>query len=105
MVNFTSMAVTTAALAALALTGCAGPVVENGGPSAPAVVEGVWLRTDGQSGRDNPAIAQQFEVDRTACMVGTEPDRTCMAARGYVLVRADQAEARAAQLRAAAGGQ
>lgn len=95
----------TAALAALALAACAGPLAESGGASAPAVEEGLWLRTDGQSGRDNPAIAQQFEVDKAACMAGGEPDRTCMAARGYVLVRADQAEMRAAQLRAAAGGQ
>jgi hypothetical protein len=100
-----NIGITAAALAVLALAGCAGPIAESGGAAAPAVVEGVWLRTDGQSGRDNPAIAQQFEVDKAACMAGTEPDRTCMAARGYVLVRADQAEARAAQLRAAAGGQ
>jgi hypothetical protein len=100
-----NITITTAALVALALAGCAGPIAGSGGASAPPVVEGVWLRTDGQSGRDNPAIAQQFEVDKAACMAGAEPDRTCMAARGYVLVRADQAEARAAQLRAAAGGQ
>ena len=98
-----NIAITAAALAALMLTGCAGPIAESGGISG--VVKGVWLRTDGQSGRDNPAIAQQFEVDKAACMAGAEPDRTCMAARGYVLVRADQAESRAAQLRAAAGGQ
>ena len=100
-----NIAITAAALAALMLVGCAGPIAESGGVSATGVVEGVWLRTDGQSGRDNPAIAQQFEVDKAACLAGAEPDRTCMAARGYVLVRADQAEARAAQLRAATGGQ
>ena len=95
--------------AALVLSGCAGPLVgPNAGfgqASAPRVVEGIWLRTDGQSGRDNPAIAQQFEVDKAACMVGAEPDPTCMQARGYLLVPAAQVEARAARLRAAARSQ
>jgi hypothetical protein len=100
-----NIAITTAALAALALAGCAGPIAGSGGASAPPVVESVWLRTDGQSGRDNPAIVQQFEVDKAACLAGAEPDRTCMAARGYILVQADQAAARATQLRSAAGGQ
>jgi hypothetical protein len=97
----------TIAVAALVLSGCAAPLVgpNAGQVSAPRVVEGIWLRTDGRSGRDDPVIAQQFEVDKAACMVGAEPDPTCMQARGYLLVPAAQVETRAAQLRAAAGSQ
>ena len=98
-----NIAISIASVAALIISGCAGPVARYGGSSAPRVVEGIWLRTDGQSGRDNPAVAQQFEVDKAACMAGAEPDPTCMEARGYLLVPADQVEIRAAQLRAAAG--
>lgn len=85
---------------ALTLSGCAtsGP-----GSSGPRQEVGVWVRSDGQSGRTNPALAQQFEVDRAACMNAGEPDRNCMAMKGYVLVPASQAEARAAELRAATG--
>ena len=31
-----------------------------------------WVRTDGQSGRANPALAQQFEVDKTICTGETQ---------------------------------
>ena len=85
-----------AAVGALALGACA---TTN---PAPRSEIGVWVRTDGQSGRTNPALAQQFEADRAACMFAGEPDRNCMAGRGYVLVPQSQAEAKAAELRAAA---
>ena len=51
-----------------------------------------WVRTDGQSGRANPALVDQFAADRAACGIaqggdnnalrGAEP---CMRQRGYVL--------------------
>ncbi len=70
-----------------------------------------WVRTDGQSGRANPALADQFATDRSACGIpaaaqdnatlrAAEP---CMASRGYVLVPASQAEATAARFRAGSG--
>lgn len=67
------------------------------------VEEGVWVRTDGQSGRENPSLGAIFASDKAACTpAGTaEPDRGCMASRGYVLVPASQAAAKAAEFRAA----
>ena len=71
----------------------------------------VWLRLDGQRGTINPALAQQFETDRTACLgatqQGKEPsqavdavEKDCMAAKGYIQVPEDQAEAESQQLAA-----
>lgn len=105
--------------AALALVGCA---------QQPKTV---WIRTDGQTGFTNPALAQQFEVDKTICegemskanmsgaqfcrglvdCVGQSVARSegmavvgkgCMAQRGYISVLETEAEAKAAELRAAA---
>ena len=66
-----------------------------------------WVRTDGQSGRANPALVDQFAADRAACGIATVNDNPtlhaaegCMSKRGYVLVPASQAEATAAQFRA-----
>jgi hypothetical protein len=102
---------------ALALAGCAQPI------------KTVWLRTDGQNMRANPTLVQQFEVDQTICagetskanMSGTAICRGasdclitsinreidaksvaqgCMAQKGYLNVPEDQAEAKAAELRA-----
>jgi hypothetical protein len=82
-------------------------------PMAPLVQNEplAWVRTDGQSGRANPALADQFAADRTACgiAVGAENNAAlraaapCMSTRGYVLVPASQAEATAAQFRASQG--
>ena len=65
-----------------------------------------WVRTDGQSGRANPALVDQFAADRAACGItgstnnaGLRAAEPCMSARGYVLVPAAQAEATAAQFR------
>jgi len=65
-----------------------------------------WVRTDGQSGRSNPALADQFAADRAACIPSGATDNAalqaavpCMAKRGYVLVAADQAEATAMKFR------
>jgi hypothetical protein len=66
-----------------------------------------WVRTDGQSGRANPALVDQFATDRAGCgIVATSDDaalhaaEACMSKRGYVLVPASQAEATAARFRA-----
>ncbi len=69
----------------------------------PRVEQGVWLRADGQSGRTNPSLAHIFDVDKAACTPAgsSEPDRSCMSSRGYLLVPASQVEQKAAELRAA----
>ena len=72
--------------------------------STPAAGGGnIWIRADGQSARNNPALAQQFAADKAGCTVNAEVNRICMSQHGYVLVPANQAEAAAAQLRAKAG--
>jgi hypothetical protein len=89
-----------AALGAL-LSGCLS--LGGGGGGAPRVEQGVWVRSDGQSGRDNPSLAMIFDSDKAACTPAgsAEPDRACMASRGYVLVPASQAASKAAEFRAA----
>ncbi|WP_128956684.1 hypothetical protein [Bradyrhizobium zhanjiangense] len=86
-----------------------------------------WVRVDGQSSRDNPVLQTQFEVDRTACLgernkaalsgvtvasgglaaTMAAQDRSnaadtvgqgCMAEKGYLLVREDEADAKRAEL-------
>ncbi|MEX2319213.1 MAG: hypothetical protein WD626_05120 [Bauldia sp.] len=88
----------------VALAGCAS------GPMVPMVQSEAlaWVRTDGQSGRANPALADQFATDRGACGIALAQDNAtlrnaepCMNSRGYVLVPASQAEATAARFRAA----
>ncbi len=80
----------------------------------PAVSEEplAWVRTDGQSGRANPALVDQFAADRTACGFAATADNSalrgaepCMSKRGYVLVPASQAEATAAKFRASTAAQ
>jgi hypothetical protein len=92
----------TAGLIAAGLAGCAG-----GTDFGPTPQKLTWVRTDGQSGKANPALADQFTKDRSECVGSTSPDnaallaaRDCMSKRGYVLVSADQAEATAAKFRA-----
>ena len=74
----------------------------------------VWLRVDGQRGAGNPALAQQFEADQTACFGGAPSDnertqpadaavKDCMAKRGYIQVAENQAEAKSQELAAANG--
>ena len=80
--------------------------MSTGGGSAPPVSnQGIWLRTDGQSGRDNPALAAQFQTDKSACTDQGQVNQLCMAHRGYILVSESQAEAKAAELRAARSAQ
>ena len=68
------------------------------GSQSVRTLPGAWVRADGQSGRDNPALAAQFEADKAACSrPGTSaPDRACMDQRGYLLV-ADEREGAAVQ--------
>lgn len=84
-------------LVAIGLSGCVG------GLSRPQFgEEQIWLRTDGQSGRTNPALAAEFEADKAACTVaGGGIDRACMTSRAYILVPKSQVEATAARLRQA----
>lgn len=62
-----------------------------------------WVRTDGRKIADDPALLQQGKNDIATCDANldsgtpTASARGCMAQKGYVLVRRDQAE----ELRAA----
>ncbi|WP_142251678.1 hypothetical protein [Bradyrhizobium sp. UNPF46] len=86
-----------------------------------------WVRVDGQSSRDNPVLQTQFEVDRTSClgernkaalsgvsvasgglaaaMAAQERSNAadtvgqgCMAEKGYLLVKEEEADAKRAEL-------
>ena len=82
-------------LAAATLAGCLGRGLQSPGE------EQIWLRTDGRSGRDDPALAAQFEADKAACTVQGGVDRACMTGKAYILVPKSQVEATAARLRSA----
>ena len=62
------------------------------------VPEMAWVRTDGRKIVDDPTLLQQGKSDIAACDANldsgtpTASARGCMAQRGYVLVRRDQAE-------------
>ena len=60
------------------------------------------MRTDGQDIASNPALHQQFELDRAICQTEPGDDRDCMAVKGYVSVSKDQAAAKQQQLAAIA---
>lgn len=99
----------------LALGGCA---------AAPKMV---WLRVDGQTVRENPVLQTQAEIDGTSCLgernkaalsgvtvagggiagalaaaertnAADTVARGCMAEKGYLLVREDEADAKRAEL-------
>jgi hypothetical protein len=105
------------ALAALILAGCAPHTI--------------YLRADGMSPASDPVLNQQFDMDRTVCQgdmqkaslsgvtfaggglagVAAQANRNeaagqvgqgCMAEKGYVLVREDQAQAKSQELAAIA---
>ena len=77
------------------LSGCATtpPIV-----TTSPIAEMAWVRTDGRKIADDPALLQQGRTDIAACNANldtgspTEAARGCMAQKGYVLVRRDQAE-------------
>ena len=66
--------------------------------TTPPIAEMAWVRTDGRKIADDPALLQQGRTDIAACNANldtgspTEAARGCMAQKGYVLVRRDQAE-------------
>lgn len=91
----------------------------------------IWMRTDGQSAANDPVLAQQFQVDKTICLGEREKadlsgvtvtqggiaglaaavnrsneadavGQGCMAQKGYMLVREDQAAAMQQQFAAIA---
>jgi len=101
-----------AVLAAVGLAGCVSRPVQVSAPpglSSPASEPLTWVRKDGQSGRANPALADQFAADRADCVrapgdnAALREAEACMGNRGYALVPASQAAARAAQYRRMAG--
>jgi len=57
-----------------------------------------WVRTDGRKIADDPTLLQQGKSDVADCNANldtgapSETARGCMAQKGYVLVRRDQAE-------------
>lgn len=101
-----------AVLAAVVLAGCVSsrPVQVSAPPGLSSPAEALtWVRKDGQSGRANPALADQFAADRAACVrapgdnAALREAESCMAQRGYALVPASQAASRAAEYRRMAG--
>jgi len=62
------------------------------------VPEMAWVRTDGRKIADDPTLLQQGKSDVADCNANldtgapSETARGCMAQKGYVLVRRDQAE-------------
>ena len=66
--------------------------------TTPPIAEMAWVRTDGRKIADDPALLQQGRTDIAACSANldtgspTDGARGCMAQKGYVLVRRDQAE-------------
>ncbi|WP_156830994.1 hypothetical protein [Kaistia granuli] len=100
-----------AVLAAVALAGCVSsqPVQVSAPPGLSTSEALTWVRRDGQSGRANPALADQFAADRAACVqapgdnAALRAAEACMGQRGYALVPASQAAARAAEYRRMAG--
>src|SRR6516225_993036 len=67
----------TSSLIIAGLAGCAG-----GSPQFASTEQQplVWVRTDGQSGKANPALADQFSRDREACGVNAQADNTALLA-------------------------
>ena len=62
----------------------------------------VYLRTDGQDVASNTALREQLDRDRMVCQLEPEDTQDCMATKGYVSVRKDQAAAKQQQLSAIA---
>lgn len=56
--------------AAMVLSGCV---------TSPRPEPKVWVRTDGQKGSENPALAQQFEIDKAVCLGDTQKSAAGMA--------------------------
>jgi hypothetical protein len=69
---------------------------------ADCAAQTIYLRTDGLDIASNPALRQQLDRDRIACQGEPGDDQDCMATKGYVSVRQDQAAAKQQQLAAIA---
>ena len=82
----------------LAYCSIAGLILLSGCVTTSTVPEMAWVRTDGRKIADDPALLQQGKSDIAACDANldsgtpTASARGCMAQKGYVLVRRDQAE-------------
>lgn len=101
-----------AILALAALAGCqSSPPMQVSAPvsAVPSSEPLAWVRKDGQSGRANPALFDQFKQDTAACVpppgdnAALRAAEGCMSERGYVLVPASQAAATAEQFKRQAG--
>ena len=95
----------------LVYSSIAGLILLSGCVTTSTVPEMAWVRTDGRKIADDPALLQQGKSDIAACDANldsgtpTASARGCMAQKGYVLVRRDQAEdVRAAYAAAAQRG-
>jgi hypothetical protein len=75
-----------------------GSILLSGCVTTSTIPQLAWVRTDGRKIADDPALLQQGQADIAACSANldvgspTEAARGCMAQKGYVLVRRDQAE-------------
>lgn len=101
---------TLAAMAALAasLAACSTSTTPSGSMRTASLAPEeplTWVRTDGQSGRSNPALLDQFAADRAACIsppadnAALRAAEPCMSERGYTLVPQSQAASTAAEFR------
>ena len=82
----------------LVYSSIAGLILLSGCVTTSTIAEMSWVRTDGRKIADDPALLQQGRTDIATCNANldsgspTEAARGCMAQKGYVLVRRDQAE-------------
>ena len=82
----------------LVYSSIAGLILLSGCVTTSTIPEMAWVRTDGRKIADDPALLQQGKSDIAACDANldsgtpTASARGCMAQKGYVLVRRDQAE-------------
>jgi hypothetical protein len=82
----------------LVYSSIAGLILLSGCVTTSTIPEMSWVRTDGRKIADDPALLQQGKSDIAACDANldsgtpTASARGCMAQKGYVLVRRDQAE-------------
>ena len=82
----------------LVYSSIAGLILLSGCVTTSTISEMSWVRTDGRKIADDPALLQQGKSDIANCDANldsgtpTASARGCMAQKGYVLVRRDQAE-------------
>jgi hypothetical protein len=75
-----------------------GLILLSGCVTTSTIPEMAWVRTDGRKIADDAVLLQQGKSDISACDANldsgtpTASARGCMAQKGYVLVRRDQAE-------------